>query len=252
MNKITVISDIDGILRQDKKDIELALKKQIQDLCESGNRLIAITGAPLSHIPPILLDYCEMVYAEHGGVCKRGGDVNYLLPIALTDFIKLMGIKTANGRDEINEGVIIIEGERKTGITILFGPASHYPKITTTAGFTAVLNKIKNIVQAEKLPLFIYHGSSDGYSWVDIASTTKAITIGNLIRSGCYGKPFYLGDGDNDYEVMSYCDVIPVGFLNSKSSIRTIARQKGIFINEHAVKGGAAEFFKRAIKGELK
>jgi len=252
MSKITVISDIDGILRQEKKDIEPAIKEQIKNFCKSGdNRLVAITGAPLSHVPLILLNYCERVYAEHGGVCRREGDIHCSPPVALTDLMKRLGIKTANGREEISEGIVIIEGERRTGVTILFGSAPHYPEIITTADFTAILNKIQNIVQAEKLPLFIYHGASDGYRWVDVASTTKAITIGNLIGSGKYHKSFYLGDGDNDYEVMSSCDVIPVGFSNSNHSIQAIARQKGIFINEHAVKGGAAEFFERAINGEL-
>jgi len=251
MERTTVISDIDGILRQGKKDIRPGLKKQIKDFCGAGNRLIPITGAPLNHIPPVLLDCCEMVCAEHGGVCAKEGNVNYSAPTALVEFMRRLGIKTSDGREEISEGAVIIEGERKTGVTILFGSAPHYPEVATTADFTAVLNKIKGLVRDEKLPFFVYCGSSDGYSWIDVASTTKAITIGNLISQEGYDKPFYLGDGDNDYEVMSSCPVIPVGFLNSKPPIQTLTSEKGIFINKHAVEGGASEFFKRAIRGEL-
>ena len=252
MERTTVISDIDGILRQEKKDIKPGLKEQIKNFCGTGdNRLIVITGAPLNHVPPVLIDCCERVCAEHGGIYVKKGNANFFAPTALAKFMRRLGIKTSDGREEISEGAVIIEGERKTGVTILFGSAPHYPEVATTADFTAVLNKIKGLVRDEKLPFFVYHGSSDGYSWIDVASTTKAITIGNLIKSGDYDNSFYLGDGDNDYEVMSSCPVIPVGFLNSKPSIQTLASKKGIFINKHAVEGGAAEFFKKAIRGEL-
>ncbi|MFH1401490.1 MAG: hypothetical protein ABIG40_00815 [Parcubacteria group bacterium] len=266
--KKLVFLDIDGILVSNKQDLKPELREALITAARSIIDIIAITGGPFAHVKSILLENCKKIFAEHGGYLHEKGNVT-LCPRGdlnlMKEHFKVSGVE--DGEVSTPLGKIIIEGPRKTGLTFLFGSnISHYPGIETTADFFQVYKEINEVINKEHLSLNITFGKQDGYTYIDVASTTKKDTVIGLYNSGelkGYQKVYILGDARNDLEAMMALllweesmglsnVVVPVGFTNCTKEIQALAVSRGIFIQKHAVdEGGTAEFFHKLAKGEF-
>lgn len=263
--KILILTDVDGIVVTFKQDLKPNLKIAIRKCKEAGNDIFSITGSCYAHVRPALRENCKIVFSEHGGVRGQGKKLEYAPSLAVQEFNKLAGITTENGPLETRWGQVIIEGKRYTGTTILTGITPHYPGVQTTADFSEIVTDIEKIINQLKeknFQLFLIHGKHDGYDWVDVTSTTKALTVSQLDFSE-YEAIFTLGDQKSDLTMMQlllerqkteprFPFVIPVGFKNCIEDIRLLAQKEGVYIDKHAIdEDGTAEFFTKVVEGKL-
>ena len=253
-----VISDIDGVLRDNKEPPSKELCEIIIRLCAPelhdiarGMLFFMITGAPVAHLPslPALLAFAE------SGAVKRLGNGDYVVKgkgmNAIRTLRKLLRITREDGLDEIEEGSIIIEEPRFCSLTLLFGQPPHYPDTKTTAPPSIVEERIRRLIAHAQLPLQVIPARSRTYAWLDIVATTKAEVIKELLAQKEWMRAYYLGDGSNDLEVMRFPSIVPVGFRNSIEEIKELARMRGIYIAIPGPIGGALRFFEKLVQNEL-
>lgn len=220
----------------------------------NGGKLVAITGAPLKHVPRELFSFSgAILLAEHGAVQSREGEIiTFGETEAIEKIKRKLSITVEDGLQKIDGGTVIVEGPRLASLTLLFGQPSHYPSIEATANPEIIKARIEKIIDKENLPVSVWPGHDGNYSWIDLIITTKRKTIQRLIDDGTLSTPFfYLGDKGNDLEVMQLEGVIPVAFPNCIREIISIAHQKGIFIPYLPYGKGIAKFFDLVINGKL-
>ncbi|MFH1575449.1 MAG: hypothetical protein ABIB55_00710 [Candidatus Nealsonbacteria bacterium] len=237
------VSDIDEILREEKKPISREMQESLNRYGQEG---IFITGAPLSHVPQeLFMLQAATILAEHGAVKWRRGQNNVVSGARDIEIIrKKLGISINDGFQEMDEHCsVIIEGPRTSSLTFLFGAPPHYP-FCATANRESIKDKIQDIIQEDGLSVSIYQGEDKVYTWLDLITSTKKDAIQQLIIDGTLSAPFfYIGDKENDLEVMQLEEVVPVAFPNCICDIISLARQRGIYIDCLPYEGGVSKFF---------
>ncbi len=255
--KICVVFDVDGILVVNKGPMDASVSQSLDRFGANGGKLIVITGAPLKHIPRELFSFSgATLLAEHGAVQWRDRETTVLGEAEAIDKIKKgMGITVQDGVQKIDGGTIIVEGPRLASLTLLFGRPPHYPSGEATANPKVITARIKEIIERENLPVSVWPGHDGSYSYLDLIITTKRKTIQRLIKNGTLSTPFpYLGDKENDLEVMRLKGVIPVAFPNCIGEIISLAAQKGkngIYIPYLPYKEGIPKFLELVKNGKL-
>jgi len=246
--RILIASDVDGVLRYRKEPLAPALADAMVSCSDSRDpsfmiHRCLITGAPLSHLPDIPV---EFGFAESGGVMRHGSEETFTFDQGFNAVCRLkefLGITVEDGPDAIDGRTVIVEGVRRTSLTLLFGKPPHYKGVKTTATAVDVLTRIRGYIHRNNLRVHVYPAATKDYEWIDVATRNKERAIGLLMEQMRYDRIYYLGDGSNDLPVMLRPDVIPVGFTNSIAEIRDLAEERGIFINREGPLGGAEEFF---------
>lgn len=245
------VSDVDEILRHNKGPVS---QENQRNLIKYGKNGIFITGAPLTHVPKeLFMLQAATVLAEQGSVKWQKEKDNVVLMAGAIEIIKSkLGIATEDGLCEFDgQGSVIVEGPRISSLTFLFGAPPHYP-FSTTADREMVKSKIHNIIQEESLPISIYSGEDETYTYLDLITTTKRETAQRLIREGILTRPFYyVGDKRNDLAVMELDGVVPVAFPNCIGEVISIARAKGIYIPFLPYEEGLTKFFDFIHNGKL-
>lgn len=249
--RITVISDVDDVLRRGKEPVAQEVGEAICEFRARGSRFLMITGAPKSHLP--LYIPADAYFAETGAVWKREGrkwTYSKKAKEAIGALRASLGIAKEDGLDEIEEGTIIVEGIRSCSLTILFGHPPHYPSFEGTAQKEEVERRITQIIsEDERLFSSIHRGSGVAtigerpYEWIDITVTTKALTVEKILQGCEHQEAYYLGDGRNDLDAMNLPGITPVGFRNSIPQIQELAQQRGIYIPLPAPPEGVVRFF---------
>ncbi|MEK7561207.1 MAG: hypothetical protein AAB539_04630 [Patescibacteria group bacterium] len=254
--RILIASDVDGVLRYRKEPLAPELERAILDCRDTRGSAIMvhrclITAAPLAHLPRLGV---EFGLAESGGIIRYASGETFTFDQGTDDILRLrefLGIAVENGPETLTEGRVIIEGIRRTSLTLLFGAPPHYAGIKTAASVADVLTRIQEYINASDARLHIYCAATKSYEWIDVMTWSKERAISLLIAQMRYDKMYYLGDGTNDLPVMQRRDVIPVGFTNSIAEIRDLAEERGIFINREGPLGGAEEFFRLFAQNRL-
>ncbi|HID39178.1 MAG TPA: hypothetical protein EYP36_06660 [Calditrichaeota bacterium] len=180
MKRRLIISDIDGILREDKKPIEPVLVESLLDITKNV-LLVCITGAPLHHVPEVLFDCSWMIFAEMGGVKWKKGrvEIHSQKQKYIQEIKEVLGIASdkEDGEVETYLGKVILEGPRKTSLTFLIGEPEHYQGQKGSLYFEDLQTFLKFVIDVKKLPLKISVGADKKYQWIDVISCTKKETI---------------------------------------------------------------------------
>ena len=245
---ISIISDVDGVLRQNKEPIGKQVIQAIKQVARGVN-FSALSGAPIHHLKD-LFEIPITVFGEMGGVKRNGlsGEIKIdeKKRKEIKDFKEIISLKKENGLTEIKlDGrsvPVIVEGPRFTSICILGGNPPHYPWRVPPI-MEKVVEKIEEIIERHGFKLSCIPGSipekdrkSKKYNWLEIVSVTKEETVRQLIKET--QKVYYIGDGTSDFRVMEKLPgIIPVAIENSIPEIQKIAKGKGIFINKPGPQG---------------
>ncbi len=253
--KTIVISDVDGVLRQNKKPISVPLFEKIKEISSNGTEFIAISGAPLEHLEDLSTLSSARIFAEMGGVeLVRNNGSNFREILASNshhiDFLKkALGFRVEKGIDKIDKIEVIVEGPRFTSLSIITGSPPHYnyEVPTSFAIRTKLLQKIEDLIRHYGLNLTVMPGEDNLYQWIDVVSITKTQMVEKIVKNKTnIKKIYYLGDGASDLGPMKLSQIIPVALKNSIEEIKKIAWEKGVYINEEGDKG-ALEFLKSYI-----
>lgn len=240
-----VFTDIDNTMRWDKDPILPENEQAIQKFQKKGGTLIAVTGAPLWHIPRILRR--TLAFGESGGVLAFPDDrIITLVPdeglSAMWELRRYLGIDVSAGMFQINGEKVIVEGPRYSSLTLASGDHPDYPDDKGTISIDTLDEQVQMIIEECQFPLVANKGKVKNYEWIDVTARFEkhhAVTcfMGSVDRKEAY----FLGDGLNDLEAMEDDSIIPVGFSNSVPQVQEIARKKGILINQDGPDGGAAQ-----------
>ena len=237
---ISIISDVDGVLRQNKEPIGKQVIQAIKQVARGVN-FSALSGAPIHHLKD-LFEIPITVFGEMGGVKRNGlsGEIKIdeKKRKEIKDFKEIISLKKENGLTEIKlDGrsvPVIVEGPRFTSICILGGNPPHYPWRVPPI-IEKVVEKIEEIIEDHGFKLNCIPGKDENYDWAEIVSFTKVMTVRRLIKKN--QEIYYIGDNNSDFQVMKELPVIPVALENSIPEIKKIAKGKGIFINKPGPQG---------------
>ena len=243
---ISIISDVDGVLRQDKEPIGKQVIQAIKQVARGVN-FSALSGAPIHHLED-LFEIPITVFGEMGGVKRNGlsGEIKIdeEKRKEIEDFKEIISLKKEDGLAEIKlDGrsvPVIVEGPRFTSICILGGSPPHYPWRVPPI-IEKVVEKIEEIIERHGFKLSCIPGSipekeSKNYNWLEIVSVTKEETAKQLIKET--QRVYYIGDGTSDFQVMEKLPgIIPVAIENSIPEIKNLAKQRGICIDKPGPQG---------------
>lgn len=246
----TVITDYDGIITINKEPPYCQVEHHIKLFKrQSGNKLIVITGAPRKHVSPALF-LSDTIFSEHGAVrWNKGGEIIvFSADNAIDKLKKELGIIVEDGLQQISGETVIVEGPREGSFTPLFGRPPHYPGVETTANPGMIQAQIEEIIAKRKLPIKVKPGHDGTYTWLDCVLTDKKTTVKSLLNDSLPQPIYYLGDRENDLEVMKLEGIVPVGFLNCIPEIVSFAKERGIYFPEVAYESGVPLFLRSLIK----
>lgn len=237
---ISIISDVDGVLRQNKEPIGKQVIQAINQVVEKGVNFSALSGAPMHHLED-LFEIPITVFGEMGGVKWNGLsgeiEIDEEKREEIEDFKKIISLKKEDGLTKIKlDGIsvpVIVEGPRFTSICILGGNPPHYP--WRVPPIIEKAKKIEEIIERHGFKLYCIPGRDERYNWLEIVSVAKVETVSQLIKEN--QKVYYIGDNNSDFQVMKKLPVIPVAIENSIPEIKEIAKQRGICINKPGPQG---------------
>jgi hypothetical protein len=247
-----VISDVDGILRAGKGEVDKKLVCTIEEFCGSENELWLVTGAPVSHLPAVCF---HRGFGEFGTIeVTSRGDQHVLYPEVRSVFQTMrraLGLCCEDGLDNLQGTIpVIIEGPRECSLTLLFGNPPHYPELGTswTEGIAEMAKRrVREVAARECLSVRIQVGTDTTYGWLDIKAVTKAEVMFERLPEG---EKIFCAD-DTDLSLLEMPGVIPVGFANSTEKIRVFAQTHGLFYNRPAPQGGMIQFLEDIQKGRV-
>ena len=244
--KPSIISDVDGVLRQDKKPIEPQVLQAIQQVIENEVDFSALSGGPIGHLKDLFKIPKITIFGEMGGVKVISGNglsdkveikVDEQKREEIEEFKKVISLQSEDGLTEIKidsfSMSVIVEGPRYTSICMLGGNPPHYP--WRIPRIMEAAEEINGLIRDYGFKLNCIPGKDENYDWLEIVSLTKVMSVEQLI--GGKQKVYYIGDNNSDLQVMKKLPVIPVGLKNSISEIRDIAKKRGIYIDKPGPEG---------------
>ena len=246
-----ILCDVDEVLRPGKQPVSADLIDIISYVRRIGVHVGMITGGALSQLPDIAVD---LAFAESGGVMRLPDGnvrVNDQLNGAIAKLDQFLGLRGSTGWQEPPAGGVILEEERFSGRTFLFGSPPHYPGLCARGSLEDLYQRISDYITQNAVRLMVMPGVAQTYRWLDVISVTKEETLSRILHECSYDKIYYLGDGPNDLVSMQLPGIVPVGFANSIAAIREIAQARGEYIPLPGPEGGSYEFFRRIRDGEL-
>lgn len=238
--KPSIISDVDGVLRQNKEPIGKQVIQAIEQVVDKGVNFSALSGAPIDHLED-LFNLDITIFGEMGGVkvngLSRKIEIDEKKREEIEEFKKVISLEIENGLAKIKIGKIlvpvIVEGPRHTSVCILGGSPPHYP--WRVPPIMEAAEEINDLIKDYGFKLNCIPGKDENYDWLEIVSVTKVETVRQLIKGE--QKAYYIGDHNSDLQVMRKLRIIPVALENSIPEIKEIAKKRGICINKPGPEG---------------